>query len=71
MHGGDADLNYGLSWVLVHYLLHGDDGAHATAFVRYLERLGQGEDGPDLLFAELEISPVELDAAMARHVKGM
>ena len=70
-YGGDPDLNYGLSWVLVHYLLHGDDGEHVAAFIRYLDRLSRGEDGPDLLFEELQISPAELDDALARHARGM
>jgi hypothetical protein len=68
-YGGNPTANYGAAWILVHYLFHGDEGAHADGFVRYLEQapLGQADAGD--LFTEIGQTPQELDANLARHVR--
>jgi hypothetical protein len=66
-YGGNAELNYNASWMLVHYLFHGAEGAHADAFVRYLEQESQGKGGPDVLMKEIGLTYQALDAEVARH----
>ncbi len=68
-YGGAVDLNYSASWLLVHFLLHADEGAHVGAFVRYLESEAAGKGDPDRLLAELEMTPAQLDVAVAEHAK--
>ncbi len=62
--GADSSRHYAASWLLVHFLLHGDDGAHAAAFVRWLAA-GTGE--ADALLRELGLTPPELGAALDAH----
>jgi hypothetical protein len=67
-YGKGVEWRYSASWLLVHYLLHGDGGAHAEAFYRYLDRETRGEGGvPDLL-TELELDALGLDAAYRAYV---
>ena len=68
-YGGDVQANYSISWILVHYLLHGDDGAHADAFVRYLEAEAKGEGGSAGLYHELGMSAEELEAGFLTYAK--
>jgi len=70
-YGDEAPLNYAVSWLLVHYLLDGDDGARADGFVRYLERERRGQGGPEALYRETGLGPAELGAAVTGHVKGI
>lgn len=63
--------SYSASWILVHYLLHGDDGAHRRAFARYLVRTSQGDGGPQTLLHELRMSAGELETAATAHLKRM
>jgi len=68
-YGENALLYYAASWALVHFLLHGDDGAHAEAFVDYLELEARGQGGASVLYDTLGLSAEELEAAFARHAK--
>ncbi|MCP3981294.1 MAG: DUF1570 domain-containing protein [bacterium] len=68
-YGSRAPLNYGASWLLVHYLFHGDDGAHAEDFVRYLELEAGGGGGPDVFFRETGLSRATLDRDLAGYAK--
>ena len=61
--------SYSSSWILVHYLLHGDDGARRQAFARYLVQASQGNSGTETLLQELGISAEELEAAATNHLK--
>jgi len=70
-YGPRARANYAASWVLVHYLLHGDDGAHADRFISYLKLVSHGEAGPRRLFELLGMSAAELDGALELHLKGL
>jgi hypothetical protein len=62
-------VNYAVSGMLVHWLLHGDDGAHAAAFLAHLERERRGEGSADAFLTALGVSGPELDARLLRHVK--
>ncbi len=68
-YSADPALHYSASWLLVHFLLHGEDGRHAEAFGRYLRLETEGRGGPDALFGELGLEPATLQAAVERHVK--
>jgi len=41
-YGENADFNYAASWLLVHWLLEGDDGAHAQAFFDWIGKAAAG-----------------------------
>jgi hypothetical protein len=68
-YGPEATRYYTASWLLVHFLLHGDDGAHSDAFLRWLSLEARGEGGAEALYREAGLDPPELDAAMAAYVK--
>jgi hypothetical protein len=68
-YGRDVELHYGASWLLVHFLLHGDEGRHAPAFARFLRLDARGEADPDALCRELGLDPNGLEAAWAAHVE--
>ena len=61
--------SYPASWILVHYLLHGEDGARRPAFARYLVQVSQGNGEPETLLQELGISAEELEAAATDYLK--
>jgi hypothetical protein len=66
-YGGNIELNYTSAWVLVHYLLHGDDGSHGDAFASYLESEAAGTAGSEVLYEVLESSAEQLEAAVAAY----
>jgi hypothetical protein len=68
-YGGNPAFNYAASWMLVHYLLHGEDGRHRDAFTRYIEAEMRGEGGPDVLYREIGMTPEALDRAVAAYAK--
>jgi hypothetical protein len=70
-YGRDATIHYDLAWLLVHFLFHGDDGAHADAFVRYLRREADDGGGVDAFLGDVGLSPAELDAGVVRHLKSL
>jgi hypothetical protein len=70
-YGGNVLANYDLAWLLVHFLLHGDDGAHASAFARYLQLEAAGQGGVEAFFSETGLSPDELDQAVLRHLRNL
>ena len=70
-YGEDSAINYFASWLLVHFMLHADDGRHAPAFHRYLALEKSGEERKDALFRELGIERDELDAALLTYLKGL
>jgi hypothetical protein len=70
-YGPGAPERYTASWALVHWLLHGEDGAHAEAFVRFLKRDSKGEGGEDAFYEEIGLTAEELDAAWRKHVRSM
>jgi hypothetical protein len=68
-YGPGANGRYAASWLTVHYLFHGDDGAHADAFVRYLEK--EAGDGAEieLLYDLLAIEPAALQENVLSHAR--
>lgn len=62
-----ANARYGIAWVLVHFLFHGDDGAHADAFVRYLGLEANGEGGPERFYETIGMDADTLDARFERY----
>ena len=70
-YGEDLLLNYTIAWVLTHYLLHGDEGAHRDAFVSYIRAEARGDGGPEAFYREIGMESAALDAAVTAHVKKM
>jgi hypothetical protein len=68
-YGERAPGHYAASWVLVHYLIHGDNGAHADAFDRFLAAEMRAEGGPKLLLSEIGMTGAELDTALAGYAR--
>lgn len=68
-YGEQAPLNYSVSWLLVHYLLDGADGARADGFIRYLELEQRGQGGSEALYREIGLEPEELGPALSAHLK--
>lgn len=64
-----ARWTYPASWVVVHYLLHGDGGNYRPAFMRYIhvERLGRG--GAEALYRELGTNPDDFNTAVTAYLK--
>jgi len=70
-YGGDAELHYGVSWMLIHFLLHADQGVHVEPFVRYLKLEAQAQGGPGVFYETIGMRPSELDHAVTEHVRGL
>ncbi len=68
-YGQNAGVNYAASWLLVHYLLHGEGGRYAGAFAGYLAAEQRGEAGPTSLLEELGTTPEALDRAVLAHAR--
>jgi hypothetical protein len=58
-----------VSWLLVHFLLDGEDGARTDGFIRYLELDKQGQGGAEALYREIGLGPEELGSALSDHLK--
>lgn len=67
-YGGDVDLHYAGSWLLVHFLFHGNDGRYAVPFAGYLELETEGRGGAEVLYRELGATPEHLDSAFFEYV---
>lgn len=67
--GGEASLAYAASWLLVHFLLHGDEGVHAATFARWLASGARGADAEDVLLGELDLTARGLAAAASQHAR--
>jgi hypothetical protein len=70
-YGEGANLNYFSSWLLVHFMLHADEGRHAPAFQRYLALEESGAEREGALFRELGLEREQLDAALLAYLKGL
>ena len=60
---------YAASWMLVHFLLHGDNGARAAGFMRFLAREATGDTVPDDLYQEIGMTADQLQAAFEAYVR--
>ena len=70
-YGRNTFMNYDLAWLLVHFLLHGDDGSHASAFVSYLGLEAEDRGGVEVFLGEIGMTAAELDTAVERHIKSV
>ncbi len=68
---GNPGWNYGASWVIVHFLLHGNEGRYADTFAAHLDAERQGLGGADKLLESLEMDREAMEAALARHLRRM
>ena len=68
-YGDGSPYHYALSWILVHYMLHADGGAHAAAFMKYLDAETRGERGPEAFYRETGLTAESLDAAFRLYAK--
>jgi hypothetical protein len=62
-------LNYSTAWLLVHFLLHGEDGRYADGFARYVEAELAGRGGSETLFEILGVDAGELRDAFVAYVR--
>jgi len=67
-YGAGSQGNYARSWLLVHYLLHGEDGRFSAPFVRYFGEEAAGRGGGEALLRLLGVSAAELDAGFRAYV---
>lgn len=65
----EAEWTHGASWLLVHYLLHGEEGRMAEAFLRYVELDAVGAGGPDVFLDLIDRDPSRLERAVRRHAR--
>jgi len=70
-YGESVEQNYTASWLLVHYFLHGDGGAHRKGFVRFLEHERQGQTGPEVLYRDLGVPQEDLARKFTDHVRAL
>lgn len=65
----NVQFHYAASWLFVHFLLEGDDGAHRPAFERFLAANAAIGVPSGKLLDELGLEPAEIDAAFLRHAR--
>ena len=63
--------HYTASWLLVHYLLHGDEGALVPGFVRFLESDAEGPVSAAELYVALGRTPEQLEEGFRSYVVAM
>ncbi len=67
----EVEERYVASWLLVHFLLHGKEGALKAGFLRYLHQEAQDEGSARALYAAIEMTGEQLEAAYSVYVRGM
>ena len=70
-YGEGLQERYTAAWLLVHYLLHGEDGGLAPGFVRFLESDAAGPSVPADLYAALARTPDQLELGFRAYVLGL
>jgi hypothetical protein len=68
-YGEGREERYHASWLLVHFLLHGDEGAHAAGFTRYLAREIREDVTLDDFHKDIGMPPDALQAAFEKHAR--
>ena len=68
-YGDGVEWRYTAGWLLVHFLLHAEGGAHREGFFGYLGQESLGQGGVDLLLEDLGLSAERLDAAYRDYVR--
>ena len=66
-YGGDAQANYGASWMFVHFLFHGEDGRYAGSFARWLREQAAAGPPASSLYQALGTDGATLDLAYTRY----
>lgn len=70
--GDDNTFFYGASYLLVHFLMHGEDGAHRKRLFDYYELESErGPQGsrPEVFHRAIGLDPEELERRWRRHVR--
>ncbi|HET9480515.1 MAG TPA: DUF1570 domain-containing protein, partial [Candidatus Polarisedimenticolia bacterium] len=67
-YGPDERERYTVSWLLVHYLIHADAGAHLPGFVAFIKQDGRGEADAAALAGHVGMTPEQLEAAFKSYV---
>lgn len=62
-------MRYTASWMLVHFLMSGEQGRHREGFMRYVAKEAAGEPGADALYGALGLDAAALQKAFEAHVK--
>ncbi len=70
-YGADIRINYAASWVLVHYLLHGEEGAYREPFVRMMKEDQAMAGGSEKVLAALGVDEATFKAGYEHHAKKM
>ena len=68
-YGEDSPFNYAASWMLVHWLMHAQDGRFREPFLEYLKWEAEQGPDPEVLTAKLGMTPAELGTAVANYTK--
>lgn len=64
----DSVYNYGVSWILVHYLLHSDNGSHRESFFNFLKQAQLGNHSVQQLETSLGLKVPQLEAKLKKYV---
>ncbi|HXI01842.1 MAG TPA: DUF1570 domain-containing protein, partial [Candidatus Saccharimonadales bacterium] len=65
----DVNDRYSAAWLLVHFLLHGEDGRLAGPFREYISMEARGEVGADAFYKTIGVDPAKLEAELTAYVK--
>jgi hypothetical protein len=67
--GSDSPRRSAQAYALVHYLMHGDGGAHRDVFFRQLRQAWKGKSIEEDLLRALGTTQEKLQAAVKAHAK--
>ncbi len=70
-YGPEIRLNYAASWALVHYLLHGEEGAYRKPFIRMMKEDPAMAGGSEKLLQALGVDEATFKAGYERHARKM
>lgn len=70
-YGKERDLHYALSWLLVHFLRHGEPGWSEEEFPNLLLYLAEGYSAPAAVEAVYGLAPEELEGPFREHVRDL
>ncbi len=70
-YGPEIQLNYAASWVLVHYLLHGEEGRYRPGFIRFMEQDDPTNTGPEVLLESLGADAESFQTGFTRYAGKM
>jgi TonB family protein len=70
-YGDDKDLHYAMSWLLVHFLRHGEPGWSGEEFPTLLLYVAEGYPAAAALETVYGLSPADLEEPLRAYVKGL